>query len=165
MKIFKSQKTAIKASAELDDRFSFDYEEFDDEFGLDTTTEYAKMFFENSEVIGNGAGVMYTVVIAVPRDADHWQMKEDIERNLNRIVQDAVDGSDYCGTVDVIESHVFSYDVPDDIDDNCMLYRATIEIIPYQNISPWGDYGIDFGTEEYFDHVVNDAPWPPKYED
>lgn len=165
MKILHSKKTSIKASAELDERFSFNLLDEDLEFGLDTTTAYARIFLEEEKVIGDGAGLEYTVVVAIPHDEDHWQMKDDIQRNLDRSVQEMVDGSDYCGMTQVTESHVYSYAVPDDIEDNCVLYRATIEIVPYQNISPWGDYGIDYGTEEYFDHVVNDAPWPPVYED
>ena len=160
MKILHSKKTSVKASAMLDDRFDFDLNEEELEFWLDTTTEHAQIFIEDEEVVGDGAGIKYTVAIAVPREVDHWQMKEDIARNLERHITDMVDGTDYCGTVDVTESHVYTqYGIPSDIEDNCVFYRATIVIIPYQNISPWGDYGIDYGTEEYFDHVVNDAPW------
>jgi len=165
MKILHSKKTSVKASAELDERFSFNLLDEDLEFGLDTTTEHAQIFIEDEEVIGDGAGVLYTVVIAVPSDEDHWQMKDDIARNLERHITEMVDGTDYCGMTEVTESHVYSYDVPDDIADNCVLYRAKIEIVPYQNISPWGDYGIDYGTEEYLDHVTKGTPWPPVFED
>ena len=165
MKILHSKKTSVKASAELDERFSFNLLDEDLEFGLDTTTAHARIFLEEEKVIGDDAGLEYTVVIAIPRDADHWQMKDDIQRNLDRSVQEMVDGTDYCGMTTVTESHVHSYDVPDDVDDECVLYRATIEIVLYQNISPWGDYGIDFGTEEYLDHVTKGTPWPPVFED
>ena len=164
MKIFHSKKTSVNAFSELDERFSFDYDEIGDSFSLDTTTSNAEIYFEDSAVIDGGAGVRYTVVIAVPRDADHWQMQEDIQRNLDRHVNEVVDGSDYCGSVVITDSHVHSYDVPDDVADNCVLYRATIDIIPYQNISPWGDYGIDYGTEEYFDHVTKGTPWTSRYD-
>lgn len=139
---------SVKAYTELDERFSFDFDEFDAEFGLDTTTEYAQMFFEDSKIIGDGAGVQYTVVIAVPREVDHWQMKEDIEHNLERMVSETIEGSDYYGSVLVTGEHVSSYDVPDEVDDNCVLYRATIDIVPLQNIGPYGDYSIDAGILE-----------------
>ena len=148
----------------IDDRFDFD---LDDEFeiGLDTALGYMPCYVEDVKTIGDGAGVEYTVVVAIPRDEDHWQMKEDIDRNLNRYIHDLVDGSDYTGDAIVTESHVFSYDVPDDISENSQLYRAIITVVPYQNISPYGDYGIDYGTEEYFDHITKGTPWPPEYED
>ena len=164
MKKYIRQNKKVVAS-ELDDRFAFDLNEEELEFWLDTTTEHAQIFIEDEEVVGDGAGIKYTVAIAVPRDVDHWQMKEDIARNLERHVTDMVDGTDYCGMTEVTDSHVYSYDVPDDIADNCVLYRATIEIVPYQNISPWGDMGIDYGTEEYLDSVTKGTPWPPVYED
>ena len=165
MKRYIKKSTEVKASAELDERFSFDLKEEELEFWLKTTTADAKIYIEDEKVIGDGAGLLYTVVIAIPRDEDHWQMKDDIAQNLERHINEMVDGTDYCGMTDVTESHVYSYNVPDDISDDCVLYRAEIEIVPYQNMSPWGDYGIDFGTEEYFDHVTKGTPWPPEYED
>ena len=109
-------KKYIKNSAELDDRFSFDLNEEELEFWLKTTTASARIFIENEEVIGNGAGILYTVVIAIPSGEDHWQMKEDIATNLERHIDEMVDGTDYCGMTEVTESHVYSYDVPDDVE-------------------------------------------------
>ena len=152
---------SVKASAELDERFSFDLNTEELEFWLDTTTADAKIFIEDEEIVGEGAGIKYTVVIAVPTQEDHWQMKEDIARNLERHITEMVDGTDYCGMTDVTESHVYpQYGIPDDVAENSVFYRATIEIIPYQNISPWGEYGIDYGTEEYLDHVTKGTPFP-----
>ena len=115
-------------ATELDDRFAFDLKDEELEFWLKTTTASAKIFIEDEEVIGDGAGILYTVVIAVPQDEDHWQMKDDIAQNLERHINEMVDGTDYCGMTEVTESHVYSYDIPDDIADSCVLYRATIEI-------------------------------------
>ena len=164
MKIYrKSKVTAATDLTGLDDRYSFDFEELGDSISLNTTASQAEMFLEDSEVMDAGVGMEYTVIIAIPRDADHWQMQNDIQRNLQRHVEEVVEGSDYVGTADVTESHVTSYSVPDDIADNCVLYRAVIDVVPYQNISPWGDMGIDYGTEEYFDHVTKGTPFPPEY--
>lgn len=142
----EAAKTPISMFPDLDERFSFD---LDDEFSfwLNTTTEDALGFVEESKTIGNGAGVEYTVIIAVPFDSDHWQMKEDIEKNLNRYIHELVDGTDYTGDAEVTESHTYSYDVPDEISENYQLYRATVTIVPYQNISPYGEYGIDYGVD------------------
>lgn len=164
MKRYIKHNETVKASAELDDRFDFDLSEHDLTFWLKTTTADAQTFIEDSKVIGDGAGIEYTVVIAIPESEDHWQMKDDIADNLDRCIQEIVDGTDYCGMVNVTESHVYSYCVPDDIADTCRLYRATIEIVPYQNISPWGEYGIDYGTEDYLDHVTKGTPFPRDYE-
>jgi hypothetical protein len=158
--------SVVKASKMLDgldERFDFDLDNF--EISLDTTLDYASCYIEDVKTVGDGAGVEYTVIVAVPRDSDHWQMHEDIERNLNRYISELTAGTDYTGFVDVVGQHVYSYETPEDVDENCMLYRATITVVPFQNISPYGDYGIDFGTEEYMDHLTKGTPWPPEYDD
>lgn len=148
----------------LDDRFSF---ELDDEFEiyLDTLAEAVKCYVTDSRVFGDGSGVSYEVAVAVPDGKAHWQIKDDIERNLERYIQEQVDGSDYTGWVEDSETTGTTYDVADDVLENNKIYMFDVCVVPYQNISPWGDYGIDFGTEEYFDHVTKGTPWPPKYED
>lgn len=160
---FNSRRMPTTSLPDLDERFSFD---IDDEFelGLDTIAEYALCFVTDSKTIGNGAGVEYTVIVAVPSDRNHWQMKEDIERNLDRYIQDITDGSDYTGSVISVESNSYAYDIPDEIFDTCALYEAHVEVVAIQNISPWGDYGIDYGTEDYFDHVTKGTPFPRDYE-
>jgi hypothetical protein len=56
------------------------------------------------------------------------------------------------------------YDVPDEVSQNSELYVYDVCVVPYQNISGWGDYGIDYGTEEYTDHILKGTPWPPEYD-
>lgn len=146
-------------AARLDDRFSFD---LDDEFEIYLDTSLAKPVcrVDDSEIIGNGAGKMYDIIISLPSDEAHWQIKEDIERNLDRYIQEQVEGSDYMGMVVSVEDDGWDMDY----DDN-RAYLAKVEIVPYQNVSPWGDYGIDYGTEEYLDHVTKGTPFPVEYED
>lgn len=162
MRIYR--KTNVSASnnmyAEgLDGRFAFDMpEDFEIYVGNDRITCYTI----DASVIGDGAGVSYTV--AIPLNDVHWQSDEWINRGLNEYFSEATDGSDYTYGINTVEQSIgIMSDLPN-IDADYW-YTAEVEIIPYQNISPWGDLGIDYGTEEYFDHVVNDAPWPPVYED
>ena len=148
---------------DLDGRFSFD---LDDEFNiyLDTTTADINCYVIESEVFGDGAGVRYTVAVAIPQDDAHWQIKEDIERNLDRYIKEQTDGSDYTGWVENNDTIGTVYDIPDDVFDSCKIYVYDICVVPYQNISPWGEYGIDYGTEEYLDHVTKGTKFPPDYE-
>jgi len=160
---FNSHRLPISMLEGLDDRFDFDLDDVFN-FYLDTYAGDAVGYVTDSKVIGDGAGVEYTVVVAIPERANHWQMKDDIERNLERYITEQVDGTDYTGGIISVESGADSYDLPDDVVDNCALFTAEVEIVPYQNISDWGDYGIDFGTEEYTDHITKGTPWPPEYE-
>lgn len=158
MKRYMSKKTTIKAAKSspslhstfdgLDDRFSFD---LDDEFEiyLDTTTAEIKCFTVDSKVFGNGAGLTYDVVVAVPNEDAHWQITQDIERNLDRYIQEQTDGSDYTGWVEEPMWEVDTYSIPDEISDTCRLYTYAICVIPHQNIGPYGEYGIDAGIEDY----------------
>ena len=142
----EAAKTPISMFPDLDERFSFD---LDDEFelGLDTASGYMPCFVEESKTIGNGAGVEYTIIVAVPYEEDHWQIAEDIDRNLNKYISELTDGSDYTGSAQVTDKHTYSYEVPDEVADNSQLYRAKITVIPYQNIGPDGSYGIDYGVD------------------
>lgn len=163
MKKYIRRNKKVVAS-ELDDRFSFDLDtEF--EIYLDTTTSQIPCYTVDSRVFGDGAGLCYTVVVAVPRDDAHWQIAEDIERNLDRYIKEQTDGSDYTGWVENSDYRNAMYDVPDEVFQNSELYVYDVCVVPYQNISPWGDYGIDYGTEEYLDHVTKGTPFPPEYED
>ena len=152
----------------LDDRFSFD---LDDEFQiyLDTTTAEIVCYTFDSHVFGNGAGLVYDVAVAVPEDVAHWDIQRDIERNLERYIQEETDGTDYTGWVedyDITDSGVSAdYTLPEDVTDTCKIYVYSICVIPYQNIGPDGEYGIDYGTEEYLDHITKGTPFPPEYED
>ncbi|MBO4542767.1 MAG: hypothetical protein J5725_06240 [Bacteroidales bacterium] len=145
----------------LDDRFSFDLDE-EFEIYLDTLAKPIKCYVFETGVFGGGAGMTYTVAVAVPREDVHWQIKEDIERNLDRHIKEQVDGSDYTGWVEDNEFNGTVYDIADEVFDNCEIYVYDICVVPYQNISPWGEYGIDFGTEEYLDSVNNGTPFPPE---
>ena len=116
-------------------------------------------------VFGDGAGICYTVAVAVPREDTHWQIREDIERNLEKYIKEQTEGSDYTGWVEDNETTGTIYDIADDVFQNCEIYVYDVCVVPYQNISPYGDYGIDFGTEEYMDHLTKGTPWPPVYEE
>ena len=144
-------KRYIKCEAELDDRFAFSFDEIDPEFWLKTTTEPATIYLEDERVIGNGAGMEYDVVIAIPRSEDHWQMESDIQENLDRHVREILDGTDYYGNSIVTESHSYPKyaNIPDDVYEDSIFYSAIIEVVPYDNIGPYGDYGIDFSVEDY----------------
>lgn len=159
----KSSPALHSAFDGLDDRFTF---ELDDEFEiyLDTLAQPVSCYTTDSMVFGDGAGICYTVAVAVPRDNAHWQIKEDIERNLERYIKEQVDGSDYTGWVENNDTVGTVYDIADEVLDNCEIYVYDICVVPYKNISPWGDYGIDYGTEEYFDHVTKGTPFPPEAE-
>lgn len=163
IKASKSSSSMHSAFDGLDGRFSF---ELDDEFeiGLDTTTSQIRCYTIDSMVFGDGAGVVYTVAVAVPTEAAHWQIREDIERNLERYIKDQTDGTDYTGWVEDNETADATYDIADDVLADCKVYVYDVCVVPYQNISPWGEYGIDFGTEAYLDHVTKGTPFPPEYE-
>ena len=143
----KSSPALHSAFDGLDSRFTFD---LDDEFTiyLDTTTAPINCYTIESLVFGDGAGITYTVAVAIPDEDAHWQIKEDIERNLDKYVQEQVDGSDYTGWVEDNETTDTTYDIPDEVFDNCKIYVYDICIVPYQNVSPYGDYGIDAGLGE-----------------
>lgn len=148
MRITRSKRTSVTASEYLDDRFSFD---LDNEFEiyLDTRAKSIPCYVVESEVIGGGAGTRYTVAVAVPREDTHWQITEDIERNLNRYVNEQVDGSDYTGWIeDSDASSNVTYDIADPVLDDSEVYMYDICIAPYQNISPYGELGIDAGVIE-----------------
>ena len=134
----------------VDDRFSFDFEDIDPIISLNTSLAKAELYLDDEQVIGNGAGMQYDVIIAVPRSEDHWQMTEDIQHNLDRAVEEAVDGSDYYASVSQVKSTAYPKyaNIPDDVYEDSVFYSATIEVVPYQNISPYGEYGIDFGVED-----------------
>ena len=135
----------------VDDRFSFDFEDIDPIISLNTSLAKAELYLDDEQVIGNGAGMQYDVIIAVPRSEDHWQMAEDIQHNLDRAVEEAVDGSDYCASVSQVKSMAYPKyaNIPDDVYEDSVFYSAIIEVVPYDNIGPDGEYGIDFGAEEY----------------
>lgn len=151
--------TSVKASAELDERFSF---ELDPEFEiyLDTLAKPINCYLIESEVFEGGAGMRYTVAVAVPSEDVHWQIKDDIERNLEKYIKEQTDGSDYTGWVETSDFKDTTYDIPDEVFDDCIAYAYDICVVAYQNISPWGEYGIDYGTEDYLDHVTKGTPFP-----
>jgi len=148
-------------AASLDERFAF---ELDDEFEiyLNTVAEPIPCYVVSSDVWGDGAGMVYVVAVAVPTEKAHWQITDDIERNLDTYIQREVDGSDYTASVE--ENPGYSYDIPSSVSDGYEVYLYDVVVVPYQNISPWGEYGIDYGTEEYLDHVTKGTPFPPQYE-
>lgn len=130
---------------DLDDRFAF---ELDDEFEiyLDTLAKPISCYVTDSTVFGSGAGVSYSVAVAVPREDVHWQIKADIERNLERYIQEQTEGSDYTGWVEDNETEGTVYDIADGVLENCEVYVYDVCVVPFQNIGPDGSYGIDYGV-------------------
>ncbi len=139
----------VESATELDDRFAFSFDEIGDEIYIDARVNYAPIYLEDEQVIGNGAGMQYDVIVAIPRDKDHWQMKEKILTSLDEHVQSIVDGTDYYGGVVAVDSHPHSHyaNIPDDVYKDSVLYSATIEVVPYANIGPDGEYGIDYAYD------------------
>lgn len=164
IKSAKSSPSMHSAFDGLDDRFAF---ELDDEFEiyLDTLAKPVSCYTTDSMVFGDGAGLVYSVAVAVPKEDTHWQIREDIERNLEKYINEETDGSDYTGWVETPDIGGTTYDIADEVLNDCEVYMYDVCVIPYQNISPYGDYGIDFGTEEYMDHLTKGTPWPPEYDD
>ena len=146
-----NSSTYVNCTAELDDRFDFDFDEIGNEIYIDARVEYAPIYLEDEQIIGNGAGMQYDIIVAIPRDKDYWQMKEKILRSLDEHVKNVVDGSDYYGCVVTVDSHTHPHyaNIPDDVYDDSVFYSATIEIVPYQNMDAYGEYGVDFGVEDY----------------
>ena len=134
---------------DLDGRFDF---ELDDEFEiyLDTLAKSISCYVIESNVFGNGAGVSYTVAVAVPTEDTHWQIQDDIERNLERYIKEQTDGSDYTGWIEDTDFNGTVYDIPDDVFDSCTIYVYDICVAPYQNIDSYGEYGIDAGYDTEF---------------
>lgn len=158
-KKIKASRLPSSLLSDLDDRFTFD---LDDEFEiyLDTTTATINCYVIESEVFGAGAGVRYTVAVAIPDEDAHWQIREDIERNLERYITEQTDGSDYTGWVESNDFKGTVYDIPDEVFDACKIYVYDVVVVAYQNIGPDGEYGIDYGTEDYLDHITKGTPFP-----
>ena len=164
IKSAKSSPSMHSAFDGLDDRFDYDLaDEFDIYVRNDTITCYTI----DSKVFGDGAGVSYTVAIPIG-EGDFWDIERFIQNGLEEYLSGELDGTDYTYGVNEISKEpmfdVDTSDIPANID-TYNLYFADVEIVPYQNISPYGDYGIDFGTEEYMDHLTKGTPWPPEYDD
>jgi len=146
----KSSPALHSAFDGLDGRFDFDLDD-DFEIYLDTLAKSISCYTIDSTVFGNGAGICYSVAVAVPKEDAHWQIRDDIERNLTRYIEDQTKGSDYTGWVEDNESIGTVYDIADDVFENCEIYVYDICVVPYQNISPYGEYGIDYGIADYED--------------
>lgn len=154
---------SVTASAELDDRFDFLLDpEF--EIYLNTLAKPVPCYVVSSDVFGDGAGMSYVVAVAVPSDKAHWQIRDDIERNLSKHMEIEVDGSDYTASVEETPDG-YTYGLPSSVPEDCEVYFYDVVVVSYQNIDPYGEYGIDFGTKEYTDHLTEGTPWPPEYED
>ena len=130
---------------DLDDRFSFD---LDDEFQIYVRSDLVTCYVIDTTVFGNGAGLSYTIAIPVG-EKDFWQMDKWIERGLNEFFDDQTEGSDYTFGISDIDTtwSGTTIPLPDGVDDY-NTYVAEVEVVPYQNIGPYGDYGIDAGVLE-----------------
>lgn len=164
IKSAKSTPSMHSAFDGLDDRFDYDLaDEFDIYVRNDTITCYTI----DSKVFGNGAGLSYIVAIPIG-EGDFWDIERFIQRGLEEYLSGELDGSDYTYGVNEISKEpmfdVDTSDIPANVD-TYNLYFADVEVVPYQNISGWGDYGIDYGTEEYFDHVTKGTPFPVDYDE
>jgi len=135
----KSSLDLHKAFDDLDDRFDFD---LDDEFEIYVGNERVPCYVSESLVFGNGSGITYTIVTPISGN-NHWQMDSWIQRGLDEYFREITDGSDYTyGLGATEEADVYEPDVPADY-----FYVTDVDIYPYQNVSPYGEYGIDYGVE------------------
>ena len=144
-KKIEAAKTPISLFPELDERFSFD---LDDEFEiyLNTVADPVSCYVVSSDVFGKGAGMTYVVAVAVPLEKTHWQIRDDIERNLGKHMEIEVEGSDYTSIVEETPED-YTYNLPNNAPNDCEVYFYDVTVVPYQNISPYGEYGIDFGVD------------------
>lgn len=148
MKIFrKSKVNAAKSTPALhsafdglDDRFDFD---LDDEFEIYVGNALTPCYTVDSTVFGNGAGLSYTIVTPII-DGDHWQMDDWVQRGLDEYFKDLCTGSDYTYGLGATERELYAPDGVPDIDAQAY-YVTEVEIVPFTNIGPYGDYGIDAG--------------------
>lgn len=147
IKSAKSTPSLHQAFDGLDDRFDFD---LDDEFEIYVRNDTITCYTIDSKVFGNGAGVSYTVAIPIG-EGDFWDIDRFIQRGLEEYLSEQLDGSDYTYGVNEISKDpmfdVDTADIPANVD-TYNLYFADVEIVPFQNISPYGEYGIDAGYEE-----------------
>lgn len=157
MKRYIKKSAEVKAVAELDARFDFD---LDDTFEIYLGNDRVTCYVVDDYILGGGAGVAYVIVIPVG-DKDHWQMGEWIERGLDEFFTEQTDGSDYTYAIsgDITKESSAYTMLPADVDDY-NTYMALVEVVPYQNIGPDGEYGIDYGTEDYLDHITKGTPFP-----
>ena len=146
----------VKSSVELDDRFSFDFSDIGTEIYIDTMADYAQIFYEDEKVIGNGAGVQYSIIVAIPDYRNHWQMKFNIRDSFERHLEDVLQGSDYTfSIISVTKCSDWPYGLYDELEPTDHLYRVVIEVVPYNNIGPYGEYGINYGVDDYIDSATN----------
>jgi len=142
----KSSPSLHQAFDDLDERFTFD---LDDEFEIYVRNDSVTCYTIDSKVFGNGAGLSYTVAIPIG-EGDFWDIDRFIQRGLEEYLSEQLDGSDYTYGVNEISKDpgfdVDASDIPANVD-TYNLYFADVEVVPYQNISPYGEYGIDAGVD------------------
>ena len=144
----KSSPSLHSAFDGLDERFSFD---LDDEFEIYVRNELVPCYAIDSYVFGNGAGIGYTIAIPIGEN-DFWDIDRFIQRGLEEYFNEQTSGSDYTYGINEISKSPNTFevdisDIPSDVD-TYNLYFAQVDVVPYQNISPYGEYGIDAGYEE-----------------
>jgi len=143
----KSTPSLHHAFDGLDDRFSFDLA---DEFDIYVRNDMITCYTIDSKVFGNGAGLSYIVAIPIG-EGDFWDIDRFIQRGLEEYLSEQLDGSDYTYGVNEISKDpmfdVDTADIPANVD-TYNLYFADVEVVPFQNISPYGEYGIDAGYGE-----------------
>ena len=152
VKAAKSSPSLHQAFDGLDDRFSF---ELDDEFEIYVRNDSVTCYTIDSRVFGDGAGLCYIVAIPIG-EGDFWDITRFIQRGLEEYLNEQLNGSDYTYGVNEISKDpgfdVDTSDIPANVD-TYNLYFADVEVVPYQNIGPDGEYGIDAGVDssEYED--------------
>ena len=148
IKSAKSTPSMHSAFDGLDDRFAYDLA---DEFEIYVRNDIVPCYAIDSYVFGGGAGLGYTIAIPIG-EKDFWDIDRFIQKGLEEYFTEQLDGSDYTWGIDEISKdpttfEVESSDIPSNVD-TYKLYFAQVDVVPYQNIGPYGNYGIDSGVEE-----------------
>ena len=144
----KSAPGLHQAFDDLDERFTYD---LDDEFEIYVRNDIVPCYAIDSHVFGDGAGIGYTIAIPIG-EKDFWDIDRFIQKGLEEYFTEQLSGSDYTWGINEISKDPTTFevefsDVPSNVD-TYNLYFAQVDVVPYQNIGPYGDYGIDFGVEE-----------------
>lgn len=143
----KSSPALHQAFDGLDERFTFDLA---DEFEIYVRNDSVTCYTIDSHVFGDGAGLSYTVAIPIG-EGDFWDIDGFIQRGLEEYLDEQLNGSDYTYGINEISKDpgfdVDASDIPANVD-TYNLYFADVEVVPYQNTSPYGEYGIDAGVTE-----------------
>lgn len=124
-KSFKTSPKEIKAAIELDERFSFEFEdEFPDEewdFEVWGNGDYARCYVVDEKVVDPNE-VEFTIAMEYPED--YWDLERFLLRGIEEYMQDLTDGTDY-GFFAIVERDTPKYFYGSD---DMYVYTATVNV-------------------------------------